>query len=108
MMLMRKKSLGGVLCVLAVISLVCAFPRIAVAEPMEVTGTVYASEWDAADKVIAVEIVTDEGDAFAVANAGRGSELLDLVDQVVTAKGTIATDENEWKTITISSYTVQK
>ena len=107
-MLTRKKSLVGLICVLAVISLVCAFSRIAAAEPMEVTGTVYASEWDAQDKVIAVEIVTDEGDAIAVANAGRGSELLDLVDQVVTAKGTITADENEWKTITISTYSVQK
>ncbi|UCG11434.1 MAG: hypothetical protein JSU72_12900 [Deltaproteobacteria bacterium] len=106
MMLMKKKSLLSVLCVLAVISLVCAFPRIAATEPMEVTGMVYASEWDANDKVIGVEIFTSDGDAFAVSNAGKGLELLELVDSVVTATGTVTTDESERKTIRISSYTV--
>jgi len=107
-MLMREKSLLGVVFVVALISLVCAFPRIAATEPMEVTGTVFGTEWNADSKVIAVEIVTDEGDAFAVSNAGKGSELLELEDKVVKATGTITTDENDQKTITISSYTVQE
>ena len=93
---------------LVVFAMVCAFPQIAATEPLAVTGTVYASEWDANDKVVAVEIVTGDGDAFAVSSAGKGSELLKLEDKVVTATGTITTDENERKTITISSYTVQE
>jgi hypothetical protein len=106
MMLIRKKSLLSVLCLLAVISLICAFPRIATAE--QVTGTIYALEWDDNGNATAAEIVTDEGDAFIVSNGGRGSQVLELEGKVVTATGTITADENEQKSITISSYTVQE
>ncbi len=106
-MVRKRKCLVLVLFILGVILFSTALLS-ATTDAAEVTGMVYASEWDANDKVVAVEIVTGEGDAFAVFSAGKGSELLTLEDKVVTATGTITTDENERKTITISSYTVQE
>ena len=107
-MMMKRKSLLGVLCLLAAATLICAAATFAVAEQLEIIGTVLASEWDADDNVVAVAIATDDGEELAVANSGRGMELLKLEGMNVKATGTITTDENERKTITISSYTLQE
>ena len=108
MIMFKKKSLLGVLCLLVVAFLICAASTFVAAEQVEINGTVYASEWDANDNATAVVIFTEEGEEIAVSNSGKGQELLKLEDKNVTATGTIASDENERKTISISGYTVQE
>ncbi len=106
-MLPKRKSLLLVLCMLGV-TLVFAAHLLATTDKVEINGTVYGSEWDANDNATAVVIFTEEGEEIAVSNSGKGLELLKLEDKNVTATGTIAIDENERKTITISGYTVQE
>lgn len=109
MMRSKRKSLLYVFCFLAVAgALICAVVTFAATEEVEIIGTVYASEWDANDNATAVVIFTEEGEEIAVSNLGKGLELLLLDEKNVKATGRITTDENERKTITISSYTVQE
>jgi ABC-type glycerol-3-phosphate transport system substrate-binding protein len=109
MIMSKKKSLLGVFFLLvAAAALVCSASTFAVAEQVEINGTVFASEWDANDNVVVVVIATEDGEEITVANSGKGMELLKLEAVNVKATGIIITDENARKIITISHYTVQK
>lgn len=107
-MVLRKKTLKGVVCVLAFITLVCAVPLLAATEEVEITGTVFATEWDADDNVTAVIIETEEGEDIAVSKSGKGMELLKLEEMVVKATGLLVTDEDGRKTLTISRYIIEQ
>ena len=106
--MMRKKTLLRVLCVFAIVTLLGAVPLFATTEEVEITGTVWASDWDANDNVTAVVIETDEGEAIGVSSSGKGVELLKLEEKKVMVTGSIATDEDGHKTITVSKYIVQE
>ena len=80
MIMFKKKSLLGVLCLLVVAFLICAASTFVAAEQVEINGTVYASEWDANDNATSVVIFTEEGEEIAVSNSGKGLELLKLED----------------------------
>ncbi len=107
-MMLRKKTLLRVLCVFAILTLLGAVPLFAATEEVEITGTVWASAWDANDNVTAVVIETDEGEAIAVSNSGKGVELLKLDEKKVMVTGSIATDEEGNKTITVTKYIIQE
>jgi len=107
-MLLRKKNLLHVLSILAIVLLMGALPRFAAAEQVEITGTIFAAEWDANDNVTAVVIATEEGEEIAVANSGKGVELLKLEEKNVKATGSIVTDGEGRKTITITKYVIQE
>jgi len=107
-MLLQKKNLLHVLSILAIVVLMGALPLFAAAEQVEITGTVFAAEWDANDNVTAVVIATEEGEEIAVANSGKGVELLKLEEKNVKATGSIVTDGEGRKTITITKYIIQE
>jgi hypothetical protein len=106
-MLSKRKSLLVVLCMLGVI-LLSAAPLFAATDEMEITGIVYAAEWDANGNVASVVIETDEGEEILVSKSGKGMELLKLEAVLVRASGSIITDENGRKTITVTKYMIQE
>jgi hypothetical protein len=108
MMLLRKKTLLPVLIILAFVALVSGVQLFAATEQVEIAGTVFAAEWDAKDNVTAVVIATEEGEEIAVSNSGMGKELLNLEEKNVKATGSLVTDEEGRKTITITKYTIQE
>ncbi len=108
MMLLRKKTMLCVLSVLAIVVLMGSLPMFAATEEVEISGTVFASEWDANDNVTAVVIATEEGEEIAVVNSGKGMELLKLEEKNVRATGSIAMDEEGRKTINVTKYTIQE
>jgi len=108
MMLLRKKILLPVLSVLAIVALIGAVQLFAATEEAEIAGTVFASEWDANDNVTAVVIATEEGEEIAVSNSGKGMELLKHEEKNVKATGSVVTDEEGRKTITITKYIIQE
>ena len=85
------------------IFILLVYPVVAQDEEVTITGTVAAWEWDEENNVTAVAIATEDEDIIVGDNA-VGRELLDLVDHVVKATGTIAENENEEKVITITAY----
>ena len=107
-MLRRKKTMLSVLCVLAIVALMVSVPLFAAMGEEDIVGTVFASEWDANDNVTAVVIATEEGEEIAVSPSGKGMELLKLDEKNVKATGSIATDEEGRKTITITRYIIQE
>jgi hypothetical protein len=108
MMMLRQKTLLRVLCVLAIVTLLGAVPLFAATEEVEITGTVWASDWDANDNVTAVVIETDEGEAIGVSSSEKGVELLKLEEKKVMVTGSIATDKDGNKTITVTKYILQE
>ena len=107
-MLLRKKVMLSILCVLAIVALMGSLPMFAATEEVEIAGTVFASEWDANDNVTAVVIATEEGEEIAVSHSGKGMELLKLEEKNVKASGSIVTDQEGRKTINITKYIVQE
>ena len=107
-MLLRKKVMLGILCILAIVALMGSLPLFAATEEVEIAGTVFASEWDAKDNVTAVVIATEEGEEIAVSPSGKGTELLKLEEKNVKATGSIVTDQEGRKTIKITKYIVQE
>jgi len=108
MMLLRKFFLLPLLSILAIVALMSAVQLFAATEEVEIAGTIFASEWDANDNVTAVVIATEEGEEVAVAKSGKGMELLKLEEKNVKATGSIVTDEEGRKTITITKYIIQE
>jgi hypothetical protein len=106
--LQRKQTMLCVLSVLAIVVLVGILPLLAATEEVEISGTVFASEWDANDNVTAVVIATEEGEEIAVVNSGKGMELLKLEEKNVRATGSIAMDGEGRKTITVTKYIIQE
>ena len=106
--MLRKETLLRVLCVFAIVTLLGAVPLFAATEEVEITGTVWASDWDADDNVTAVVIETDEGEAIGVSNSGKGLELLKLEEKKVMVTGSLATDQDGNKTITVTKYILQE
>jgi hypothetical protein len=106
-MMLRKKTLLRVLCVLAIVTLLGAVPLFAATEEVEIIGTVFGTAWDANDNATAVMIATEDGEEIAVSNSGKGMELLKLEEKSVKASGSIAQDEGGMKTITVNRYMLQ-
>ena len=106
--MLRKETLLRVLCVFAIVTLLGAVSLFAATEEVEITGTVWASDWDADDNVTAVVIETDEGEAIGVSNSGKGLELLKLEEKKVMVTGSLATDQDGNKTITVTKYILQE
>ncbi|UCG12523.1 MAG: hypothetical protein JSU72_18870 [Deltaproteobacteria bacterium] len=107
-MLVRTKTLFLFLSVLGIVMLMATLPIFAATEEVEITGTVFATEWDANDNVTAVVIATEDGEEIAVSPSGKGMELLKLDEKNVKATGSIVTDEEGRKTINITRYIVQE
>ena len=106
--MLKKKTLLRLFCVLAIVTLSGAVSLFAATEEVEITGTVWASDWDADDNVTAVVIETDEGEAIGVSNSGKGLELLKLEEKKVMVTGSLATDQDGNKTITVTKYILQE
>jgi outer membrane scaffolding protein for murein synthesis (MipA/OmpV family) len=107
-MLLRKKTVLLFLGILAIVALVAGLPVFAATDEVEISGTVFASEWDANDNVTAVVIATEEGEEIAVSPSGKGKELLKLEERNVKATGSIVTDQEGRKTINITKYMIQE
>ena len=96
------------LSILVIVVLMGSLPLFAATDEVEISGTIFASEWDANDNVTAVVIATEEGEEIAVAPSGKGMELLKLEEKNVKATGSIVTDQEGRKTIKITKYIVQE
>ncbi|MGW8222992.1 MAG: hypothetical protein ACWGP1_12670 [Syntrophobacteria bacterium] len=107
MMMLKKKTLLGVLCVVAIVTLLGAVPLFAGTDEVEIIGTVFGTEWDANDNATAVLIATEDGEEIIVSNSGKGTELLKLEEKNVKASGFIALNEEGMKTITVNKYILQ-
>jgi hypothetical protein len=107
-MMLRKKILLRVLCVLAIVTLLGAVPLFAATEEVEIIGTVFGTAWDNNDNATAVVIATEDGEEIAVSNSGKGMELLKLEEKNVKASGFVALDAEGKKTITINQYVLQE
>lgn len=70
-----------------------------------VTGMVYAAGRDEAGAVSAVVIDTP-GDAYAVVQDAKGSELLGLENRKVEATGAVSKDEFSNQVISVASFRV--
>lgn len=106
-MMLRKRILLRLLCVLAIVTLVGAVPLFAATEEVEIIGTVFGIEWDTNDNATAVIIATEDGEEIAVSNSGKGTELLKLEEKNVKASGFVALGAEGKKTITINNYVLQ-
>jgi len=83
-----------------------------------ITGIVIPVEWDENENVIAVAISvtivpedsTEEAytEDYLVGDTEKGNELLNLLDEIVEATGTVETDEYGNKTIYVESYRIVK
>ena len=107
-MLLGKKAMLRFLSILVIVVLMGSLPLFAATDEVEISGTIFASEWDANDNVTAVVIATEEGEEIAVAPSGKGMELLKLEEKNVKASGSIVTDQEGRKTINITKYIVQE
>ena len=107
-MLLGKKAMLRFLSILVIVVLMGSLPLFAATDEVEISGTIFASEWDANDNVTAVVIATEEGEEIAVAPSGKGMELLKLEEKNVKATGSIVTDQEGHKTINITKYIVQE
>ena len=107
-MMLRKKTLLRVLCVLAIVTSLAATPLFAATEEVEIIGTVFGTAWDANDNATAVIIATEDGEEIAVSNSGKGTDLLKLEEKNVKASGFIALDEQGMKTITVTRFILQE
>jgi hypothetical protein len=107
-MLHGRKVLLRIFLVFALLSLVYAGPLAAAMNEVELTGMIYASEWDDNGNITAVVIETEEGEEVAVSKSGKGLELLKLEERIVTVSGMVTTDEGGNKTITITRYLIQE
>ena len=107
-MLLGKKAMLRFLSILVIVVLMGSLPLFAATDEVEISGTIFASEWDANDNVTAVVIATEEGEEIAVAPSGKGMELLKLEEKNVKATGSIVTDQEGRKTINITKYIVQE
>jgi hypothetical protein len=107
-MLLGKKAMLRFLSILVIVVLMGSLPLFAATDEVEISGTIFASEWDANDNVTAVVIATEEGEEIAVAPSGKGMELLKLEEKNVKATGSIVTDQEGRKTIKITKYIVQE
>jgi hypothetical protein len=74
-------------------------------EEMTITGVVQAADWDDEDNVIAVTILAD-GEEYFVENNAKGKELLEQVGKSVRATGMVETDEDGFRSITVSSFEI--
>ena len=107
-MLLGKKAMLRFLSILVIVVLMGSLPLFAATDEVEISGTIFASEWDANDNVTAVVIATEEGEEIAVAPSGKGMELLKFEEKNVRATGSIVTDQEGRKTIKITKYIVQE
>jgi hypothetical protein len=76
-------------------------------EQIAVTGTIYASVWNANDQALVVVIVTDEGDEYTVSEADHGRELMKFEAHSVKAIGKISMDRRGKKVITVNRFVIE-
>jgi hypothetical protein len=88
------------------VSISASFPA-AGREQIAVSGTIYASAWDGNERAVAVVIVTDEGEEYAVSEADHGRELMKFEAHSVKAIGKISLDERGKKVITVTRFVVE-
>jgi DNA/RNA endonuclease YhcR with UshA esterase domain len=99
------KSMIAMLCILVFGAVLFASDIYAADEPQTVAGSVVAVK-NAKGKITGVTIQTEKGETFKVViRAGKGKELMNLVDKKVEAKGTVK-EKKGLKTITVNEYKV--
>lgn len=99
------KSMIAMVCILVFGALLFASDIYAADEPQTLAGSVVAVK-NAKGKITAVTIQTEKGETFkVVTKAGKGKELMKLVDKRVEVKGTVK-EKKGVKTITIKEYKV--
>ena len=106
MMAFKRRSWLQLVCVLAMVTLLCVPSLFAATDEVEITGTVYAIDRDENSNVTAVVLATDDGEEIVVVNSGKGMELLQLDEKTVKATGMIANDVDGNKTITVTKYII--
>ena len=105
-MAFKRRSWLQLVCVLAMVTLLCVPSLFAATDEVEITGTVYAIDRDENSNVTAVVLATDDGEEIVVINSGKGIELLQLDEKTIKATGIIAKDEDGNKTITVAKYII--
>jgi hypothetical protein len=71
---------------------------------VQLKGTVFATDYDDKENVIAVSILEVGGEEYFVVNDEVGSQLLKLVDKNVKVTGVIDVDKDGKKRIRIKKY----
>ena len=74
-------------------------------EEITITGFVTATEWDADDNIIGLEISTDDED-YVVENNRLFEELVELWQEDVEATGIVTEERDGTKRIAVTSYEV--
>jgi len=113
-----KFLLVGFIVLIASMALASKTQAADVKQDTTITGIVIPVEWDEEENVIAVAISvtivpedsTEEAytDDYLVGDTEKGTELLQLLDEIVEATGTVETDEYDNITIYVESYRVIK
>ena len=113
-----KFLLVAAIVIIASMAFVSKTQAAVVKQDTTITGIVTPVEWDEEDNVIAVAISvtiepedsTEEAytEDYLVGDTEKGSELLQLLDEIVEATGTVETDEYGNKTIYVESYRIIK
>jgi hypothetical protein len=73
----------------------------------EIKGIVVPVEWDEEGNILAVSILTDNEDEYAVDHDGKGSEFLDLINAEVAVNGYVDIVNGE-KRIKIKRYFIKR
>ncbi|MBN2515522.1 MAG: hypothetical protein JXC33_05750 [Deltaproteobacteria bacterium] len=73
----------------------------------EIRGIVVPVEWDEEGDILAVSILTDDEDEYAVDHHGKGSEFLNLINAEVEVDGYVDIVSGE-KRIKIISYLIKR
>ena len=105
---MKRKGYFAIfaLCSFVWITLFYAAPALVVAE-VQITGTVYADDWDDKGNVTLVVVETSDGEIYYVSGDATGKELFKLVEKNVRVMGTVE-DAGDEKVITVKKYEILK
>jgi hypothetical protein len=99
-----------ILTVVAALTMFCFCLAVSVQANSEntvtVKGTVYSVDSNDKGETTKVLILTVDGDELLVDQAGKGNELLKIVEQNVKVTGAVTLDKQGKKTISVSAYEI--
>lgn len=102
---MRSKMLRAVIAICFPL-LLLGYTTVYAAGELTVKGAVYGAQWDEKGKVLAVSILTTEGDELFVEHTSVGDELLKLVEQNIRVTGTVKPAKDGKKLFTVTKYEI--
>ena len=108
MMKRKKRLILRVLCVLVIVSLVCAASLSATTGEVEITGVIFLPDSPDVEDVYPVVLAGEDGEMYAISIDGKCVELIEHDNKFVKVIGTVAIDKNGGKTLTVKHYEILK